>query len=303
MEEDVELNLLMKTEIWFENIELSNVNLKDVARAVAEVLGLDESEVMVTDVREKLMVVDILRSTISAKQIIGKKNELLRKLSQVPGVKVTPQTTIHSEGILGLIAVEESEAKEVLERTVQIVKEMRKRISKRAIVFSTGSEVKEGLIKDTNSPLIKEELTKLGYDVTVGGVLDDDEYVISNSIQRALDNGYGLIIFTGGVGAEAKDKTIEGLLRVDPNAATPYIVKYDKGKGRHFKDGVRIGVGRVGESLIIALPGPTDEVKIGLNALIRGLNNNLSKEQIANLIAGELREVLRSKMKHCAHKD
>ena len=73
----------MKTEIWFENIKLKNANLKEIAKTIAEVLSLREDEVLVTDVRENILVVDILRKTITVKQIIGKKNELLRRLSQI----------------------------------------------------------------------------------------------------------------------------------------------------------------------------------------------------------------------------
>jgi len=299
--EDIELNLLMKTEIWINNIKLSNVNLKEIAKAVAEVLNLREDEVLVTDVRDNILVLDILRRTITAKQIIGKKDEILRKLSTIPGVTITPETSIHSEGILGLIAVDKDIAKGVLERTAKLVKTMKQRISKRVIVYSTGFELKKGLIKDTNVPLIKEFLGKYGYDVKIGGILEDDEHEIANAICKALDEGYGMIILTGGVGAEDKDRTIEGLIKVDPKASTPYVVKYKKGEGRHVKEGVRIGVGKVGPTFIIALPGPTDEVKICLEALIDGLKRNLDKEALANLIANKLRENLINKMKHHLH--
>ena len=50
-----------------------------------------------------------------------------------------------------------------------------------------------------------------------------------------------MIITTGGVGAEAKDRTIEATERLDPKTAVQWIVKYQK-QGRHVKEGVRIGV-------------------------------------------------------------
>jgi hypothetical protein len=82
---------------------------------------------------------------------------------------------------------------------------------------------------------------------------------------------------------------------LDPNAATPYIAKFQKGTGRHEKDGVRIGIGRVGQTLIIALPGPNDEVKIGIEVIIRCLEIGVNKETLANELAKSLRDKLRKK--------
>jgi len=80
---------------------------------------------------------------------------------------------------------------------------------------------------------------------------------IASALRRAVNEGFGLVITTWGGWCEDKDRTIEGLLELDPTAATPYIIRYEKGKGRHEKDGVRIGVGYVKPSFIIALPDRT----------------------------------------------
>lgn len=103
------------------------------------------------------------------------------------------------------------------------------------------------------------------------------------------------------MGAEAKDHTIEALLAVDPEAITPYISKYKIGTGRHTKEGVRIGVGVVSETLIVALPGPNDEVKMSLDVLVKGLKSGLSRQELAESLAVNLRQVLREKMKHWHH--
>ena len=100
------------------------------------------------------------------------------------------------------------------------------------------------------------------------------------------------------MGAEAKDCTLEALLALDPGAVTPHICKYEKGTGRHAKDGVRIGVGRAFDSLIVALPGPNDEVRASLDVLVEGLRSNLDKHALAEEIARNLRALLREKMGH-----
>jgi molybdenum cofactor synthesis domain-containing protein len=293
----MELNLFGKTEIWIENIVLKKADLSEIARVVAETLGLKGDEVIVTDVREKRITLDVLRKTVYAEQIFGKKEELLNGLSKLSGVTVTEETTIHSEGVLGFITLDKETAREVIEGSRQIVSEIKNKVAKRAIIFSTGFEVKEGIIKDTNTPMIGERLEKEGYAVTKGRPLNDDEDQIASNIIDAISMGYGVIIITGGVGAEDKDKTVEGILKVDSNAATPYIIRYEIGKGRHVKDGVKIAVGRAGETTIIALPGPTEEVKLCLEAVVQGLLQGLDKHTLANNIASTLRNRL-IKMKH-----
>nr|WP_240912564.1 molybdopterin-binding protein [Thermococcus sp. LS2] len=164
---------------------------------------------------------------------------------------------------------------------------------KRVKVIPTGNEVVAGIIQDTNSPLIKEKFEELGYEVDVSPPVEDDERAIANAIESAIYEGYGIIITTGGVGAEEKDKTVEATKRIDPSAATPYIVHYQKGTGRHAKAGVKIGVGKVGEFLIINLPGPNEEVRECLDVLIPELEKgNYDKEYLANLLASKLRERL-----------
>ncbi len=291
----MELNLLEKTEIWIENLTLDNANLTRLAQSVADVLSLDRAEVLVVDVRSNHITLDILRRNIDAKDVFGKEKQLLEALREVPGVRLTDETSIHSDGILGMICLNEHEATEVIERMNAMSDQMVKRIRMRAIVFPTGFEVKGGMIEDTNTPMIKQALEAQGYLVTVGPILDDDTDRISARLNNAVLDGYGLVITTGGVGAEDKDRSIEGLLTVDAQAETPYIMKFRQGTGRHEKDGVRIGVGEVGQSLLVALPGPNDEVAVGLDSLLKALANGLDKKSTATLIADSLTRTLQAK--------
>ncbi|MCF8128511.1 MAG: hypothetical protein K9N10_08350, partial [Deltaproteobacteria bacterium] len=93
----------------------------------------------------------------------------------------------------------------------------------------------------------------------------------------------------GGIGAEGKDKTLEALGRVDPQAMMPYILKFKKGEGRHHRDGVRIGVGVLEPTLIVCLPGPHDEVQLSWPVLRKGLNKDWDKETLAGALADVLR--------------
>ncbi|HYB22092.1 MAG TPA: molybdopterin-binding protein [Thermodesulfobacteriota bacterium] len=286
---DLEINLLEKTELWIQGISLQNARLDDLSAMVAEVLELEPREVMVVDVRDDHIVLDVLRPVLKAGQIAGKGKEILRRISDIPGVTITPEAAVHSEGALGWVCLDQEDYESALKKASLMGEEIRERVGKRAMVFSTGFEVQEGLIADTNLPLIEERLQKEGYSVCFGGILPDNQGAIAYRLQKALEEGFGLILTTGGVGAEEKDCTVEALLRVDPNAATPYILKFQPGTGRHVKDGVRIAIGRIGLSRMIALPGPTREVQVGLDRLLEGLKKGWDEKQIADHIAVGLR--------------
>jgi molybdenum cofactor synthesis domain-containing protein len=295
-----EYHLLQKTELRVGPILLSSANLNDVAATIAEVLGMERAAVVVSDLRDDLMTVDILRDTVDAVAVVGRQRALLQRLAQLPGVRITAETSISSRGMLGWIAHDGKRARASLRRTEEMVEAVRRKIRHRAIVFSTGSEVAAGEIEDTNAPMLVQRLQAEGYVVAIGPTLRDDKVLIAGKLREAVcDDGYGLVITTGGVGAEDKDCTVEALLALDPDAATPYICQYKVGTGRHRKDGVRIGIGQVADALIVALPGPNDEVRASLDVLVSGLKGRWPKAVVADEIARCLRDKLRNGMKHC----
>lgn len=297
----MEYNLLQKTEIWISPLIMTEVNLGACAEVAANVLSLAPHEVMVTDVLEDTMTLDVLVPTIEAEKIVGREKELLAALASVPGVQVTPETQIHSQGILGFIALDQEQGQEVLERSRAMTAEIAERIRKRSLIFSSGAELLAGQIRDTNTPFLIDALKSEGYNATAGPTLRDDAEFIARAFRDSSENGYGLMITTGGVGAESKDQTLEALRMVDPDASTPYILKFQKGTGRHHKEGVRIGVGMAGSSLIVCLPGPHDELELAWPALREGLQERWGKEALAEALASRLRQKFLAQNPHAAH--
>ena len=289
------LNLLEKTELWVNEITLENANLTDMAHAVAGVLGLPENEVLVVDVRPRHITFDVLAKEVPQENIMGKEEAILEALGKIPGVHLTPESYLHSNGILGLICAGVENPEAVLDKVAGMTSEIQSRIARRAIVFPTGFELKQGLIEDTNTPYLKGLLEEKEYTVTVGEIMEDDLADICDKLDDALSRGFGLILTTGGVGAEDKDHSVEAICRMDPTAPAPYIVKFQQGTGRHVKDGVRIGVGREGPSLMVSLPGPHDEVECAAPVLLRGLEEGWSKEVLADRLAAVLADKWRQK--------
>ncbi len=290
----MEYRLLNKTEIRVKPVDLSNADLGRCASAVARALGLPDETVTVTDAQKGLLIFDVMRHTVKPENIIAKREALLSALSEVTGVLVTAATDIHSDGILGLINASPVDGADILLRSRSLGRAVVDRISKRAMIFPTGTELIHQLIRDTNTPFLKNHLEASGYEVCTSAPLPDDTAKIFRSIRTAVDDPFGLIITTGGVGAEGKDKTLEALAKLDPNALLPVVLKFKKGTGRHDKEGVRIGVGSAQNSLIVCLPGPNDEVQLMWPVLRKALMEKWGKAALAD----GLRRVLSEKFSH-----
>lgn len=294
----MEYRLLEKTELWIKPLQLKEANLDACAKATGDILGLTPQEIMVTDAQQNHLAFDILKPVVDASMIVARKDALLAALGAVPGVELNDETDVHSDGILGMISLDAQQGREVLERTRQVRDQLVKRLARRAKVFPTGSEVINGQIKDTNTPFLMEKLNTLGFSSASATPLPDHTNAISVALRQAVEDGYGLIITTGGVGAEGKDKSVEALLHLDPDAATPYYLKFTRGQGRHAKEGVRIGVGRLARSMLIALPGPHDEICLVWPVLEQGLAENWSKTRLATHLAEALRGKFLARQDH-----
>jgi molybdenum cofactor synthesis domain-containing protein len=283
------MHLMEKTELYVQRIKLENANLDELARSVAKELGLEEQRVIVVDVREDAVTLDILQDTVRLDRIISRKNAFIRALGRVNGVTVTPATRLHSEGVLGMVNLEEKDAQDLPRRLEAIQQDLRANIGRRAIVFATGREIINGEIEDTNTPYLMQLLTGAGYRVAQGQVIDDDPDIVIEALRSAADRGFGLVITTGGTGAEDKDFMVEGVQAMDPHAAAPYVVHYEAGKGRHKKDGVRLAVGETGWTTFVALTGPNPEVRRVSRILLQGLAQKWGKARLAGEMAGALR--------------
>lgn len=294
----MEYRLLEKTELWIRPVTLDGADLDACGRAVGQVLGLGPKDIMVTDAIDDRLTLDILTPIVRAEDIVAKQTQVLAALAEVPGVTIDDRTGVHSEGILGLIGLEPEEGKAVLARSAAMGDRIAERISRRALILATGKEVLSGQIKDTNTPFLMANLRQEGLTVEKGPVLPDSVDHLTGAMRAASDKGYGLVVSTGGIGAEGKDQTLEALVRLDPNAFTPYVLKFHQGHGRHQKDGVRIGVGQYGFTRIVCLPGPHDEVELLWPSLKQALEDKWTNDRLAGALAVALRKKFLNKHHH-----
>lgn len=289
----MELNLLRKTELRIQGITLLEANLTGIARMAAQVLDLPEDKVLVIDVRPGQLALDLLVPTIRPEQIFGKEKELLLAIGELPGVSLAEDVRIHSDGILGAISLAGDDVPAILQTARRMADTVSNARRATVRVFPTGFELQEKQIEDTNTPYLVKLFNEAGFIADAGQALPDSCDALAAALGEAAAE-CGIVITTGGVGAEDKDFSVEAVERLDPHAATPYLVRFTKGEGRHVKDGIRIAVGQKDGCLLVALPGPNDEVRLAAPVLLRCIKARLDKERTANALADCLREKLRN---------
>ncbi|WP_430386764.1 molybdopterin-binding protein [Blastomonas fulva] len=283
------LDLLSKTELWVEDILLRDVDLTQLAICAGQMLGLGAQDIFVTDVRDGRVVFDVVSPSVSLDAIAGKEAQLLAALAAFPGVQLGRAASVHSHGVLGVIGAPAEQAADIIANAARLETSLQAYVSRAVVVLSTGGEVARGEIEDTNYAAVKSVLRDMGYLVHHAGVVEDDEALIAARIGHLLGEGYGLLITTGGVGSEDKDKTIEAMQRLAPDLSTAILAQYAVGHGRHVKPHVRVACGRVGETLLVALPGPTREVLAALPELATAMAQGQSPSVIAEAVAAPIR--------------
>jgi len=296
-EDGLTLDLLDKRELRVEGVHLHEANLGALAATVASALDLSSEEVLVTDVLGDVVTFDILRPKLYGHQLIGRWEAIRDGLANVPGVTLDDDARISSNGVLGWIPADPEALEAAMAEARAVGADIAARISRRVCVLSTGAEVDRGEIEDTNRQTLSDAFGD-GYDVSFGGTVRDDRDLIAGRIRNAVESGYGVVVTTGGVGAESKDHTIEALLKVDPDAATPYLTYFPSGHPRHVKAGIRIGVGELNGSVIVSLPGPNEEVHLAAPVLLEHLQAGRRRAELAEPIAARLRAHLRTRMNH-----
>lgn len=113
-------------------------------------------------------------------------------------------------------------------------------------VVATGSEIKNGLIKDTFTPTVQGKLEHFGgkcIGVTLAG---DDKGSIASAINLFVQNGADMVVCTGGMSVDPDDRTPAAI-----KAAGAEIISY----GAPVLPGAMFLYGAINSTVVLGLPG------------------------------------------------
>ncbi|WP_227765252.1 molybdopterin-binding protein [Zhaonella formicivorans] len=159
---------------------------------------------------------------------------------------------------------------------------------KKAVIIPTGDEIFEGIVIDTNSPALMGLLLEYfpAIEVKRKRPTPDRAGAIQDAVSEAVKSDADLVLITGGSGGGqkydpslARDCTHSAILKMVPQAASKEIY----GLNGHLWS--KLVVGRINNTLIITLPGPTVEALAGGRAAVEAIRQNMSEEQIVAAVA------------------
>ena len=84
-------------------------------------------------------------------------------------------------------------------------------VKKTAAIVATGSEVKNGLIQDTFTPVVRDKLAAYGIETVSVLYSGDGVDNVANAIAEARQTGADLILCTGGMSVDPDDNTPGGI--------------------------------------------------------------------------------------------
>ena len=160
----------------------------------------------------------------------------------------------------------------------------------RIFILPTGNELVNGIVLDTDSPMLMQRLLKEVPNamITRLPVSLDESRSIAARIRQAVEQAADLIILVGGSGSGhlhseilGKDCTGEGMESLLEISAASALY----GKNGHMWS--RLVCGRIGNCLVVNVPGPYAEAKAAANALCEHLSDSM--DQINSAMADAVR--------------
>lgn len=139
----------------------------------------------------------------------------------------------------------------------------------KALVVTVSNRVAAGVYDDRGGPILVAGLRDIGADVDGPTVVSDGSDV-ETVLRSGVDDGYDVIVTTGGTGLSPTDLTPEMTRRVldaDVPGLSEAIRAYGVAQGVPTAALSRGLAGRAGQTLVINLPGSTGGVRDGLAVL------------------------------------
>ncbi|MEV0976787.1 MULTISPECIES: MogA/MoaB family molybdenum cofactor biosynthesis protein [unclassified Streptomyces] len=141
-------------------------------------------------------------------------------------------------------------------------------MSYRALVVTASNRAAAGVYEDRGGPLIADGLKRFGFDVDGPRVVPDGDPV-RDALRAAVEDGYDVVVTTGGTGLSPTDRTPEATRAVIDHEV-PGIAEAIRAFGRDKVPTAALSrglAGVAGRTLIVNLPGSTGGVRDGLAVL------------------------------------
>jgi molybdopterin biosynthesis enzyme len=162
-----------------------------------------------------------------------------------------------------------------------------------ALIIPTGDEIKEGIVQDTDSPMIMQQLINLNprCQVVRSIPINDDENAILDAIISNIESNLDIIILIGGSGGGHRYSSTLGKDFTHSALETILEQKYVGeiyGKNGHLW--CKLLCGKKDSTLIINVPGPFKESKAAMEAFVlayqKSPNNlkSINEAMIASVI-------------------
>ena len=138
-----------------------------------------------------------------------------------------------------------------------------------AVIIPTGDELKSGIILDTDSPMVMQELLSINSNLSIirNEPLIDNEDIITDCINSYIEKEVDLIILSGGSGEGHKYSPILGKDFTHLSLDSLLNVKCSTelyGKNGHLWCKLICGIKN--KTIVINLPGPYKEAKAAIVA-------------------------------------
>lgn len=161
-------------------------------------------------------------------------NTVVHKGDKLAGMRIIP------------LVIEKEKMEKVKSLAHKPILEIKPFVLKKAAIITTGSEVYKGRIQDTFTPVIEEKLKEYGCTMVYHEICDDNDKMVTQKINEALDLGVDIVLCTGG-------------MSVDPDDRTPLAIKNTQADiisyGSPVLPGAMFLLSYKGDVPIVGLPG------------------------------------------------
>jgi molybdenum cofactor biosynthesis protein MoaC len=136
-------------------------------------------------------------------------------------------------------------------------------------VITCSDSIHHGIGEDKSGIIVVDHLEKHHLSVTNKKVIADDFITIQNEAKDLVNDGYQLIIFTGGTGLSSRDVTPDAISPLIEREV-PGVMEAARNYGQQRTPYAMLSrgiAGFVGDSLIITLPGSPKGAEESMNAI------------------------------------